>query len=144
MIARVYTKTQPIPFNTKSLSDDAEPEQRKAVPLATVSWARPALGTHKITTATVRRSALSSGHASEPARTASSQTTSHTTIGHSAPAPTARRTTHLSAKYLGGGNLSVRSSVTGRHYRFEGHGATLAIDSRDQLMLGRITELLIA
>ncbi|CAH0347919.1 hypothetical protein [Aquabacterium sp. CECT 9606] len=140
MIARVYTKTQPIPFNTKSLSDDAEPEQRAAVPLSTVSWARPALGTHKITT-TVRRTALSSGHAAEPAARA---TTCHSTAGHSAPAPTARRTTQLSAKYLGGGNLSVRSSVTGRHYRFEGHGATLAIDSRDQLMLGRIPELLIA
>jgi hypothetical protein len=140
MIARVYTKTQPIPFNTKSLSDDAEPEQRAAVPLSTVSWARPALGTHKITT-TVRRTALSSGHAAEPAARA---TTSHSTAGHSTPAPTARRTTQLSAKYLGGGNLSVRSSVTGRHYRFEGHGATLAIDSRDQLMLGRIPELLIA
>jgi hypothetical protein len=33
--------------------------------------------------------------------------------------------------------------VTGRHYRFEGHGATLNIDSRDQLMLRRIPELLI-
>ena len=143
MIARVYTKTQPIPFNTQSLSDDAQPEQRTAVPLATVSWARPALGTHKIT-ATVRRTALSSSHAAEPARTATSHTTNHSSIGHSAPAPTARRTTQLSAKYLGGGNLSVRSSVTGRHYRFEGHGAILAIDSRDQLMLGRIAELLIA
>ncbi|MBA4110312.1 MAG: hypothetical protein C0487_12045 [Leptothrix sp. (in: Bacteria)] len=141
MIARVYTKTQPIPFNTKSLSDDAEPEQRAAVPLSTVSWARPALGTHKITT-TVRRTALSSGHAAEPAARATP--VSHATAGHSAPAPTARRTTQLSAKYLGGGNLSVRSSVTGRHYRFEGHGATLPIDSRDQLMLGRIPELLIA
>lgn len=140
MIARIYTKTQPIPFNTQSLSDDAQPEQRTAVPLATVSWARPALGTHKITT-TVRRTALSNGHAAEPT---ARPTTGHSTIGHSAPAPTPRRTTQLSAKYLGGGNLSVRSSVTGRHYRFEGHGATLAIDSRDQLMLGRIPELLIA
>ncbi|MDO9004295.1 MAG: hypothetical protein Q7V20_12660 [Aquabacterium sp.] len=140
MIARVYTKTQPIPFNTKSLSDDAQPEQRTAVPLATVSWARPALGTHKITT-TVRRTALSSSHAAEPA---ARPTTAHSSITHNAPAPTPRRTTQLSAKYLGGGNLSVRSSVTGRHYRFEGHGATLAIDSRDQLMLGRIAELLIA
>jgi hypothetical protein len=133
MIARVHTKTQPIPFNNQSLSDAGGPEPRAAVPLATVSWARPALGTHKIT-ATVRRTALSSGQVVETARD---------TV-HSAPGPTARRTTQLSAKYLGGGNLSVRSSVTGRHYRFEGHGATLAIDSRDQLMLGRITELLIA
>ncbi len=139
MIARVYTKTQPIPFNGQSLPDQDEqdpPAQRAAVPLATVSWARPALGTHKIT-APARRAPLS--HATEPVRNPIPHSASHT-----GSAPTARRTTQLSAKYLGGGNLSVRSSVTGRHYRFEGHGATLAIDSRDQLMLGRIAELLIA
>jgi hypothetical protein len=133
MIARVHNKPQPIPF--KSLPDDeVKAEQRAAVPLATVSWARPALGTHKISTATtVRRAALGTTLA-DPSRI----------IPVEASAPTPRRTTELNAKYLGGGNLSVRSSVTGRHYRFEGHGATLRIDSRDQLMLRRIPELLIS
>lgn len=136
MIARVHTKPQPIPF--KSLPDDeARTEQRPAVPLATVSWARPALGTHKISTATaVRRTALSTTLA-DPTR--------GVPVPVSEPSgPTPRRTTELNAKYLGGGNLSVRSSVTGRHYRFEGHGAVLRIDSRDQLMLRRIPELLIS
>ncbi|MDE2402826.1 MAG: hypothetical protein KGL90_14300 [Burkholderiales bacterium] len=45
------------------------------------------------------------------------------------------------AKYFGHGSLSVRSSVTGQYYRFEGHGDTQPIDRRDHLMLGRIPEL---
>ncbi|MES2090491.1 MAG: hypothetical protein V4532_11005 [Pseudomonadota bacterium] len=45
------------------------------------------------------------------------------------------------AKYFGHGALSVRSSVTGRHYRFNGHGDTLVIDRRDHLMLLRIPDL---
>ncbi|RZK99046.1 MAG: hypothetical protein EOP36_20420 [Rubrivivax sp.] len=130
MIARVHTKTQPIPFNSQSLPDhEAQVEPRAAVPLATVSWVRPTLATHKISTATtVRRTAMNTATAPVPTPSM----------------PTPRRTTELNAKYLGGGNLSVRSSVTGRHYRFEGHGATLRIDSRDQLMLRRIPELLIS
>lgn len=135
MIARVHNKTQPIPFNGQALPDDAKPEVREAVPLATVSWARPMLGTHKITTVAplMQRPGLGTTLA-DPARAVATEQVA---------GPTARRTTELRAKYLGGGNLSVRSSVTGRHYRFEGHGATLNIDSRDQLMLRRIPELLV-
>lgn len=138
MIARVHTKPQPIPFSAKSLPDEqAKVDQRAAVPLATVSWARPALGTHKITTVAplVHRPGVSTTLA-DPARA--------TPVPAPPSVPTPRRTTELRAKYLGGGNLSVRSSVTGRHYRFEGHGATLNVDSRDQLMLRRIPELLIS
>lgn len=137
MIARVHTKPQPIPFNAKSLpGEETKVEQRAAVPLATVSWARPALGTHKISQVAplVQRPGLSTTLA-DPARVVPAQPAS---------LPTPRRTTELRAKYLGDGNLSVRSSVTGRHYRFEGHGATLNVDSRDQLMLRRIPELLVS
>ena len=131
MIARAYTKTQPIPFNDKAPAGGVDTEPRSAVQLATVSWAKPALGTHKITVS-IKRPAVPA----EPVRD---------TAVHSISAPAAHRaSTELTAKYLGGGNLSVRSSVTGRHYRFEGHGAVLSIDRRDQLMLRRIEELLIS
>lgn len=45
------------------------------------------------------------------------------------------------AVYHGQGTLSVLSSITGHHYRFEGRGSTLTIDPRDRLVLGRLSEL---
>lgn len=45
------------------------------------------------------------------------------------------------AVYHGQGTLSVLSSITGHHYRFEGKGCTLTIDPRDRLVLGRLSEL---
>jgi len=42
---------------------------------------------------------------------------------------------------MGQGRLSVRSSITGRHYRFSGHGDTQAVDARDTLMLRRMPDL---
>lgn len=56
-----------------------------------------------------------------------------------APARTPRGGCH--AVYHGQGTLSVLSSITGHHYRFEGRGCTLTIDPRDRLVLGRLHEL---
>lgn len=50
----------------------------------------------------------------------------------------------LSARYIGHGALSVRSSVTGRHYRFQGHGDCQKIDKHDMLMLKRISDLIVS
>lgn len=50
----------------------------------------------------------------------------------------------LSALYVGQGALSVRSSVTGRHYRFQGHGDSQTIDKHDMLMLKRIPDLIVS
>lgn len=146
MIARPPAKTQPIPFTASSAqpgNNTAVP--RAAVPLATTpNWlntTQPA-GVTQVA-ALVGRPAPASAHHATLRHTGAS---SHHNGAHhvtSAAAPT-RRVGEPSAKYLGRGNLSVRSSVTGRHYRFEGHGAILNIDSRDQLMLRRIPELLIA
>jgi hypothetical protein len=47
------------------------------------------------------------------------------------------------ACYVGHGALSVRSSVTGRHYRFMGHGDTQPVDRHDLPMLRRIADLVI-
>jgi len=51
--------------------------------------------------------------------------------------------TEVSARYVGHGALSVRSSVTGRHYRFQGHGDSLVIDRNDVVLLKRISDLVI-
>ncbi len=53
--------------------------------------------------------------------------------------PQRRRDMH--ATFHGHGVLSVRSSATGALYRFEGHGARLAIDPRDALLLGRLSDV---
>lgn len=68
-----------------------------------------------------------------------------------APRPTSVKTpydkgpamTELHARYIGQGNLSVRSSVTGRHYRFQGHGDSQKIDKHDLMLLKRIPDLVI-
>jgi hypothetical protein len=53
-------------------------------------------------------------------------------------------TGELSARYTGQGSLCVRSSVTGRHYRFSGHGHTLRIDKHDQMLMRRISDVELA
>lgn len=71
--------------------------------------------------------------------------------GHSTPitrrspvmARSAPAEPQVSVKFLGQGALSVQSTVTGRHYRFQGEGHSLQVDRRDTLMLGRIPDLLI-
>ncbi len=47
----------------------------------------------------------------------------------------------LNARYTGQGSLCVRSSVTGRHYRFQGHGHMLRVDKHDQMLLRRIQDV---
>lgn len=65
--------------------------------------------------------------------------------GSPAQAPGASKShNELRAKYLGHGALSVRSSVTGRHYRFQGHGDSQKIDKHDMLMLKRIPDLVVS
>ncbi len=55
--------------------------------------------------------------------------------------PDARPLTEITARYTGQGSLSVRSSVTGRHYRFQGHGDCVTIDKSDVVLLRRIADL---
>ena len=51
--------------------------------------------------------------------------------------------TQVAVKFMGQGALSVQSTLTGRHYRFQGQGHLLQVDQRDVLMLGRLPDLLI-
>ena len=55
-----------------------------------------------------------------------------------APAPRGRE---LRATFHGHGVLSVRSLASGALYRFQGHGASLVIDPRDALLLGRLSDV---
>ncbi len=55
--------------------------------------------------------------------------------------PTPHRGRDMRATFHGHGVLSVRSSTTGALYRFDGHGACLAIDPRDALLLGRLSDV---
>ena len=68
---------------------------------------------------------------------------SHAPAPLSSPSDEAPRSTRggCHAVYHGQGTLSVLSSITGHHYRFEGRGCTLSIDPRDRLVLGRLSEL---
>jgi hypothetical protein len=58
-------------------------------------------------------------------------------------APDNPTASELSARYVGQGALSVRSSVTGRHYRFQGHGDSQKVDKHDLMLLKRIADLVI-
>lgn len=55
--------------------------------------------------------------------------------------PTPHRGRDMRATFHGHGVLSVRSSTTGALYRFDGHGASLAIDPRDALLLARLSDV---
>ena len=80
--------------------------------------------------------------APRPEGGASQPTASAGDKAQAAPASTARTPRGAChAVYHGQGTLSVLSSITGHHYRFEGRGCTLTIDPRDRLVLGRLNEL---
>jgi hypothetical protein len=44
-------------------------------------------------------------------------------------------------EYLGGATMTVLGPVSGRRYRFVGHGARLAVDPRDRLSLAAVPGL---
>ena len=50
----------------------------------------------------------------------------------------------MQARFMGHGALNVRSSITGRHYRFQGHGDCQKIDKHDMMMLRRIPDLVVS
>lgn len=83
-----------------------------------------------------RSPVLVNGHGGHRAATG----TSPSVTGKQAGSPTLE----LSAKFVGQGALSVRSSVTGRHYRFQGHGDCQKIDKHDLMMLKRIPDLIVS
>lgn len=151
MIARPLNRPHPIPFGAApasnhahtrpvSWAESAGPAVQADKALQAFQARRPVASPHQVAQILQRRSlVVDSGHGAgtppdaDKARQMASQ----------AAASKGSRPHELPAKFLGHGALSVRSSATGRHYRFQGHGDVQMVDARDQLMLGRINDLLL-
>ncbi|MFT3858422.1 MAG: hypothetical protein QM742_13295 [Aquabacterium sp.] len=164
MIARPIHRPQPIPF-------DAPAPSSHGASTRSVSWsATLGVGAPAPAIAQVTPSRLSPVKAPLPASTAprpkvvhtaqAAQRSTHAHTSMQAPKPGSTASTahvggprhhqnngsaltEISARYIGHGALSVRSSVTGRHYRFQGHGDSLVIDRNDVVLLKRISDLVI-
>jgi hypothetical protein len=143
MIARPLNRIQPIPFGATPALSSAHTR--------TVSWAESAGPAAQAGGARRGFEALRPGTAPQQMAQILPRRSPVMASGHGANVPPgsptlvtpAPRPHELSAKFLGHGALSVRSSATGRHYRFQGHGDIQMVDARDQLMLGRINDLLL-
>lgn len=140
MIARPTRRTGPIPFApfpplgerplVAAHRDTREPRARPR-------WL-PAQQTEHLALSRAQPH-NSTPNANQGVRLAGALAPSAPTITPTPPRSTPSRGCH--AIYHGQGTLSVLSSVTGHHYRFEGRGCTLTIDPRDRLVLGRLNEL---
>lgn len=84
---------------------------------------------------------LGSGLVSREARALARRVQPHVTADAPPTDPSRTPPAGCHAVYHGQGTLSVLSSISGHHYRFEGRGCTLSIDPRDRLVLGRLNEL---
>lgn len=137
MIARPVNRPRPIPF--------AAPAPGTHAPRP-VSWAASS-GHAPQALSHAPHQPVSLGHpaaANEARRNKPRPPASATTPAPARTSGTPKIATELSARYVGQGALSVRSSVTGRHYRFQGHGDCQKIDKHDMLMLKRIPDLIVS
>ncbi|MBI2732443.1 MAG: hypothetical protein HYX44_03760 [Aquabacterium sp.] len=137
MIARPVTRPRPIPYAE-------QPAGGK--PTRPVSWAAaagPALPSSPVEASAARPSPQLLVPPPPPRR---SPVRVATLDGRQAATPASHTTPsgELQARFTGHGALSVRSSVTGRHYRFQGHGDCQTIDKHDMMMLRRIPDLVIS
>lgn len=149
MIARPIRRTGPIPFapfpplaERTLVASPRDTRMRTrwlppATPLAPSLEPAPPASLHGARTDPLARPAGSP--ASPPASTSSMQR--RTPARSIDPSASHAPRTACHAVYHGQGTLSVLSSITGHHYRFEGRGCTLTIDPRDRLVLGRLHEL---
>lgn len=152
MIARPVNRPRPIPF-------DEVPTPGSTV-TRPVSWAassgpaQPGVASLAVTPAPTLGVALSAARAPAlapiPAAPAPLRRSPVLVASPATPKTNAKHHHHhqphgeLSARYVGQGALSVRSSVTGRHYRFQGHGDSQKIDKHDLLLLKRIPDLIVS
>lgn len=162
MIARLVTRPRPIPYaeqapGAKSTRPVSWAASSGPAPLTGLEVA-PSPGTVATLLAPLAPARRS------PVRVAANDAANNTTttVAHTAPTaprhtatpkttPTVTPTTsgapasgEMLAKFMGHGALSVRSSVTGRHYRFQGHGDCLKVDKHDMMMLRRIPDLIVS
>jgi len=57
------------------------------------------------------------------------------------PQPRPTRYAAVYFEYLGNTGLTVVGPITGKRYRFDGHGARAAVDLRDRLSLAAVPKL---
>ncbi|KGM40736.1 hypothetical protein JY96_13640 [Aquabacterium sp. NJ1] len=158
MIARPVTRPRPIPYaeqapGSKTTSPVSWAASSGPAPLAGMPAAAPpprTVATLLAPTAPARRSPVrvaandvvqnaANDAAATPPRQAARQAATATPTASGTPA-----SGELQARFTGHGALSVRSSVTGRHYRFQGHGDCQKIDKHDMMMLRRIPDLIVS
>mgnify|MGYP000446862194 CR=1 FL=1 len=161
MIARPVTRPRPIPYaeqapGAKSTRPVSWAASSGPAPLASADAQTAALAPRPVATllappAPARRSPVRVA-ANDQANDAANDAPNS---AHQAPRQTARQTAtptapgtpasgEMLARFMGNGALSVRSSVTGRHYRFQGHGDCQKIDKHDMMMLRRIPDLIVS
>lgn len=146
MIARPINRPRPIPFTAPApgahsprpvswaASSGPTPQALASAPRQQVALGHPAAANEG-----VRHKLLAPPCAPAPVRR---QAPTGAAPARTSGAPKAA--SELSARYIGHGALSVRSSVTGRHYRFQGHGDCQKIDKHDMLILKRIPDLIVS
>lgn len=163
MIARLVTRPRPIPYaeqapGAKSTRPVSWAASSGPAPLASleVPPSHRTVATLLAPPAPARRSPVRVA-ANDAANNNATQTLAHTAPTaprHTATpktTPTVTPTTsgapasgEMLAKFMGHGALSVRSSVTGRLYRFQGHGDCQKVDKHDMMMLRRIPDLIVS
>ena len=155
MIARSLRRTQPIQFSPSTWPEAVGDTRSPQPPVAWGNASRPAL----VLPVEDPRALYAVAHtwqghkpaapeADTSSRTASATSATRCTVSASPaarPSPlrpeASQPVAELAARYVGQGSLCVRSSVTGRHYRFQGHGHTLRIDKHDQMLMRRISDV---
>lgn len=157
MIARPVHRPRPIPFDapghaseTRSVSWASTLGPGIAAPSDIQSPAPQRLSPVKVSLASAPAPSNGATQIQAHIHTQAARRTAQAANAHDVGGPrhhqskqASQSMTEVSARYIGHGALSVRSSVTGRHYRFQGHGDSLVIDRHDVVLLKRISDLVI-
>lgn len=135
MIARSSSRCQPIPF--------ADPlHEPRGLSSRAVRWSPPPpmspLVARQAPMASWMAKPSEGMHSANDARHTPSRPAAQAVPVRQPGTPVLRQAT---ARYDGPHSLSVRSSATGRHYRFPQQGATQVIDAADIALMRRIEDI---
>ena len=137
MISRSFHRSGPIPF--------ADPlHEPQDQPSRAVRWSPPSpqMGVSGLTPATLRLPRSSAAlHSANDARRLSAVVRPAVQAVVKAPAERKAANRLAQARYDGPQSVSVRSSATGRYYRFEHPGHVLTIDADDVMLMRRIQDI---
>ena len=144
MIARPTRRQRPIPFAAPDPAGCPASGAALRQP-APIGWVAPSSATAWRATQAANQPSHQVARAPAPALMAGEARASYQAATPAKPKAAARNSHAASAvvtaRYVGQGSLSVRSSLTGRHYRFQGHGDCQNIEKDDLILLRRIADL---